>query len=86
MSILSAKNYLIAADFVVQSDEGFEYKPTYIGNFEELRRAITATYSKIPHDVKIVDNVVYVLRRDSQDVLTSFTFSEFASQKIPDHF
>lgn len=84
MSILGSTNYSIHATFYGASGVSEE---TYVDNFDNLRRTIAISWSKIPHMVKVTDKVVYVYKDDEQGAtLAKFTFKHSNTQKLPDHF
>lgn len=84
MSILVNKNYLISTNFYSGSPD---VSPgVYIGSFEELRRTIATTWSKIDHSVQVKANAVEVRKESDNSLLALFIFTNLTEQKLPEHF
>lgn len=83
MSILGSAKYKIDAEFI---DNTSRSVGCYVDSFDNLRRTIRTTWSKIPHRVVVVGNVVTVYHKTEEKKLAVFTFSPFTQSELPDHF
>ena len=84
MSILGTTSYIIKHHVI---KGGFPLpSEVYVDNFENLRRSITATWSKIPHRVAVNDLEVQVFSEPANELLAKFEFKALPSAKFPDHF
>lgn len=82
MSILGTANYIIEhrSDRSVAPPEAI-----YVDNFENLRRAIATTWSRIPHRVKVEGMTVQVFGAPLGELLADFEFKALPTAKIPEH-
>jgi len=82
MSILGSAKYRIE-HFI---DRGtVSPDAVYVDSFDNLRRVIATTWSKIPHTVNIKGMDVEVTKKGTSELLALFTFKALHDISLPDH-
>lgn len=81
MPIIASVKYVITARYF---DGGPDKGPEqYVDTFNKLKGVIATTWSKIPHQVNVKDNVVEVAQGVKR--LATFEFSALPTLELPDH-